>query len=150
MSTKKNIDATTVENTELTREQKKKLRRAAIEDSGSLHLDDKYKKPGYRQRLVNVEPGNIHKRELEGYKPIRVSEDQVGNGTLDTSHSVGGFIEVEVGRRHSQKAIWMEIQEEDALILDEIRDDKAREQASMIYKSEIPSDVRVGKVSMED
>jgi hypothetical protein len=132
-----------------TREEKKKLRRAAIENMGPLYLDEKFKKPGYRQRLVNVEPGNIQKRELEGYRPISGRFGQVGNGAVDTSHSVSSLLEVEVGRRASATAIWMEISEEDALILDEIRDEKAREQASMIYKSDIPDNVRIGNIKEE-
>jgi hypothetical protein len=133
-----------------TKEKKKKLRRAAIQNMGPLHLDQIYKKPGFRQRLVNVEPGNIAKRELEGYRPIKMQDAAYGNGTVDTAHGTGGVLEVEVGRRHSQKAVWMEIAEEDAQILDEIRDDLAKEQAGMIYKSDIPENARIGKVTKED
>lgn len=136
----------------LSHSEKKKLRRAQIENVGALFLDPKYKKKGFRQRLVNIMEGNVHKRELEGYRPIIAQDgDGVGNGSVNTAHGLGGsYLEVEVGRKNSQKAIWMEIAEEDALILDEIRDDKAREQAQMLYKSDIPQDVRVGKVSTED
>jgi len=133
-----------------TREAKKKLRRAALENLGPLHLDQKYKREGFRQRLVNVTPGNIAKRELEGYRIIEAQDAQCGNGSIDTAHSASGQLEVEVGRRHSAKAVWMEISEEDAQILDEIRDDLAREQAGMIYKSDIPENVRIGKVSSEE
>jgi hypothetical protein len=132
-----------------TREEKKKLRRAAVENLGPLHLDDHYKKKGFRQRLVNITPGNVHKRQLEGYRLIDASNAQVGNGSLDTAHTTGGALEVEVGRRATAKAVWMEISEEDAQILDEIRDDLAREQADMIHKSDIPENVRVGKVTTE-
>lgn len=137
---------------QLSHSEKKKLRRAQIENVGALFLDPKYKKKGFRQRLVNVMEGNVHKRELEGYRPIFAQDGEgVGNGTVNTAHGLGGsYLEVEVGRKNAQKAIWMEIAEEDALILDEIRDDKAREQAQMLYKSDIPQDVRLGKISTED
>lgn len=148
--TKVNTEITVEKTTEQLRNEKKKLRRAQIENAGALHLDEKYKKPGFRQRLVNVIEGNLNKRELEGYRLIPMSEGQVGDGAVNTSHSTGGTIEVEVGRRNSMKAVWMEISEEDALILDEIRDDKAREQNAMIEKSDIPENARIGKVTREE
>lgn len=134
------------------REEKKKLRRAAIENVGALHLDEIYKRPGFRQRLVNLTPGNFEKQIDKGFSPIKAIPGYgCGNGVVNESVSPDGHLMVEVGRGNgSLKAIWMEIAEEDALILDEIRDDLAKEQARMIYESDVPEHVRVGKVTMED
>lgn len=140
-------------NQELSREEKKKLRRAHIEDRGALHLDPQFKREGFRQRLVNVTSGNIEKYRAMGYNIIEAANSEAGNGSIDTSHAPGASLEVEVGRRVSQKAVWMEISEEDYQLNREIEADKAKELDESIGASvndSIPNENRIGQITREE
>lgn len=146
-----NEEVSVVENVQVaeqTREEKKKLRRAEIENKGALHIDDKYKKPGYRQRLVNAQ--NVAERMRQGYSPIQYIEGAELGNTIATQRGLGGSVEITVNKSTGDKGIWMEIPEEDALILDEIRDDLAREQNAMIEQIDIPANQRIGKITREE
>lgn len=146
---------------ELSFEEKKRLRREAMEERGRLTLPDEFKEPGYRYRPCNVTPGNIENWKSRGYEVVTHAM-RSGSG-LDSQPEVNGApLEFEVGGANgSMKAVWMRIREEDALILDSIRDDKAKEQAAMIYKDPIPQGNRasespltqgtsIGKITKED
>lgn len=135
----------------LSREEKKALRRAQMTEVGRLHLADEFKEKGYRYRVCNVLPGNIENYKSRGYEVV-THPIQSGTGSLEHPEVNGNPTEFEVGGANgSMKAIWMRIAEEDAQILDEIRDDLAREQAGMILKNPgIPEDQLVGKITKEN
>lgn len=140
------------------REEKKRLRRESMEERGRLTLSDEYKEPGYRYRVCNVLPGNIENWKSRGYE-IVTHNMKSGSGLNSQPEVDGTPVEFEVGgAQGSMKAVWMRIREEEAEILDEIRDDKAREQAEMITKNPIPAGNRldehynhptIGKVTKE-
>lgn len=135
---------------ELSKEEKKALRRANMSEHGRLHLADEYKEEGYRYRVCNVLPGNIENWKSRGYEVV-THKLKSGDGSSSRPEVDGTPMEFEVGgARGSMKAVWMRITEEDAQILDEIRDDEAREQDSQIHKNPgIPEDQLIGKVSKE-
>lgn len=130
---------------------KKAARRAAIEEHGRLHLAEDFKEKGYRYRPCNATPGNIESWKTKGYEVV-THQLSSGNGGLATPEVDGTPTEFEVGGANgSMKGIWMRIREEDALILDEIRDDLAREQAAMVDKVPgIPTSNLIGSVTKEN
>lgn len=124
----------------LTREQKKAARRQAIDQPTRIFLAEDCKEAGYRYRLCNVTPGNIESWKEKGYEVVTHSIVS-GSGNLKHTNINGNPTEVEVGGASgSMKAIWMRISEDDGQILDEIRDDRAREQDAMIRQSPIPKE----------
>jgi hypothetical protein len=136
---------------EISREEKKALRRAGMQENGRLHLSDEYKEEGFRYRVCNVLPGNIENRKSQGYEVVTHAITS-GSGSLGNLEVNGRPQEFEVGGANgSMKAIWMRISEEDASILDEIRDDLAAEQDSMIRQNPgIPEDQLIGKITKEN
>ncbi len=124
---------------------KKAARLANMKDRDILAMDESLRKPGKKYRLVNCTPGNIERYRSMGYE-IAQAGIHKGEGSLSEAVSAFGCAEVEVGRKASSKAVWMETDEENAQILREIEDDKAREQEAQIYKSEIPDDSRIGYI----
>lgn len=129
MSTKKDTSAVTKE--ELSREEKKKLRREAIQDKNTLTVPDSIKKPGMQYRLCSVK--NIGFHRSRGYE-IAKALDAANTGTDDVNKAVSatGSYEVIVDKVHGDKAVWMETTEENYQILLEIDQDKAQEQADML------------------
>lgn len=126
------------EKAELSREEKKRLRREGMSENGRITMKDEDKETGYRYRLCNVLPGNIENWKSKGYEVVTHNLTS-GTGQIEKPECNGRPQEVEVGGAHgSMKAVWMRTTEENAQILDEIRDDLAREQAQMIYKDPIP------------
>lgn len=118
---------------ELSREEKKRLRAAAIHENNGLELDESLKKPGMKYRLCNVTPGNIERYRSMGYSPVQ---------------GPNGAVELEVGKRTNLKAIWMETSDENYEILREIETDKAKAQEMMMF-SDIPKENRIGTVTTE-
>lgn len=131
---------------ELSKEEKKRLRREAISSKSGLEIDESLKQPGKVYRLCNVTPGNIEKYRSMGYE---VTQDTLhkGSGSLSAASAAKGCIEVEVGRSSSLKAIYMETSEENFEILRELDVENAKAQDARIYESEIPEENRIGKVT---
>ncbi len=136
---------------EVSKAEKKAARRAAIQEHGRLHLADEFKEKGYRYRPCNVTPGNIESWKTKGYEVV-THPISSGSGSLSQPEVNGNTSEFEVGGANgSMKGIWMRIREEDALILDEIRDDMAKEQADMVMKVPgIPQENLIGSVTKEN
>lgn len=122
---------------ELSREEKKRLRREGMQENGRLTLSDEYKEDGYEYRVCNVLPGNIENWKSRGYEVV-THKIVSGNGSVQQPEVKGNPTEFEVGGANgSMKAVWMRIRKEDKEILDEIRDDMAREQSDMILKNPV-------------
>lgn len=130
---------------ELSREEKKRLRKEAISEKDSLAIDERLKEPGKRYRLCNVTPGNIERYRSMGYE-VTKNTLPTGSGSLSNAQSAKGCVEVTVGRSSDLKAIWMETSDENYEILREIDAEKAKAQDAMIYESEIPEANRIGDV----
>ncbi len=133
------------------RQAKKNARRAGMTECGRLHLAEDLKEKGYSYRVCNVLPGNIENYKSQGYEVVTHSISS-GTGSLDNPEVNGVPQEFEVGgAKGSMKAVWMRIRDEDKEINDEIRDDLAREQDSIIRKNPgIPEDQLVGKITKEN
>jgi hypothetical protein len=123
---------------------KKKMRRALSENPGPLFIDDKYKREGYRYRIVNDTPGRIDFLESRGYSVVRREVD-VGNGSIDAPSATGSAVELEVGKIHSQKAVLMEISEEDYQLNRKEKEQLADEQDKMVGQTGIPT--QYGKIT---
>jgi hypothetical protein len=146
--TKKEDSMKEMSKEEISREEKKRLRKAALGEHNPLAIDESLKKPGMVYRLCNVTPGNIDKYRRMGYEVV---QNPIHKGTegLGEAKTASGCVEVSVGKSSDLKAVWMETSEENYEILREIELDKAREQDKMIYKSEIPEENRIGKVTRD-
>ncbi len=133
------------------RAKKKAERKAAIQNNTRLFLDEKYKEAGYRYRIVNVTPGNVESQLSKGYEVV-THDMHSGSGSLANPECSGTPLEFEVGGHSgSMKAVWMRIAEDDAQILDEIRDDEARAQEELIKKVDgIPNESLVGSITKEN
>ena len=122
---------------EQSRAEKKAQRRAGMQENGRLTLSDEYKEEGYEYRVCNVLPGNIENWKSRGYEIV---EHKIvsGDGSVQRPEANGVPVEFEVGGANgSMKAVWMRIRKEDKEILDEIRDDMAKEQSDMILKNPV-------------
>ena len=88
---------------------------------------------------------------IQGYEVV-THKLTSGSGSLANPEVDGTPHEFEVGGANgSMKAVWMRIADEDKEILDEIRDDLAKEQASAITKNPgIPEDQLIGKITKEN
>ncbi len=133
---------------EISREEKKRLRREAITDKNTLAMDESLKQPGMKYRLCNVTPGNIENWKKRGYEVVQ-APIHAGTGDLGEAKSAHGSIEVEVGRTSSLKAVWMETSDENYDLLREIDADNAKSQEDMIFDSEIPQDAQIGKITKD-
>ncbi len=136
---------------ELSKDQKKALRREGMEERGRLTVPDEYKEEGFRYRICNVTPGNIENWKSKGYEVV-THDMRTGSGLTSQPELNGKPVEIEVGGASgSMKAIVMRCTEEDGQINDEIRDDLAREQANMIYQNPgIPESQLTGKITKEN
>lgn len=92
-------------------ELKRKIRRATLEYSGRLAIDDKYKKPGKILRIDNDDLATRKQLELLGYSVV-LDEVQVGSGSLSEPNNMGSAVHIEQGIRMSQPGILYEIDEE--------------------------------------
>lgn len=134
---------------ELTREEKKAMRREGMSQQGVLTLPDELKEKGYRYRVCNLTPGNWESYRSAGWE-IVTHDMKSGSGSLGRPEVDGRPVDFEVGGSYgSVKAVWIRTPEDNASILDEIRDDMAREQANMIHKSPIPEESRIGSITKE-
>jgi len=130
---------------ELSKEEKKALRRSSMSERGRLSLDDEYKEEGYRYRVCNVLPGNIENWKSKGYEVV-THNMKSGSGLTNYPEVDGNPVELEVGGANgSMKAIWMRISNEDAEILDEIRDEDAASQDQIINEDPIPQGSRASE-----
>lgn len=142
---------------ELSREEKKAARRAGMSEHGRLTVPEGIKEVGYRYRVCNVLPGNIENWKSKGYEVV-THDMKSGDGSNSRPEVNGVPCEFEVGGANgSMKAVWMRITEEDASILDEIRDEDNRNQDQMVKdcrnplngESFIPNANLIGSVSKE-
>ena len=94
-------------------ELKAKYRRVAMEYSGRLTIDDKYKVPG---KVLRIDRGDLATRknlEMLGYTPVRDRNVQVGTGSLSEANSrLGSEVSVEMGIVHSDPGILYECDQE--------------------------------------
>lgn len=142
---------------ELSYDQKKAMRRNAIDKNSRLYLDDKYKEKGYTYRICNVMPGNIETYRDKGYEVVTHSMSS-GNGTIGQPEVDGTPREFEVGGASgSRKAIWMRISDENLQILREIEKENADNQTSMLYRGKdgsgqgfIPDGHAYGKITKDN
>lgn len=118
------------------RKKKKAERKALMRDRDVLALDESLKKPGKRYRLTNLTPGNIEKQRSRGYEICNVNPHK-GDGSLSNATTASGSSEVEVGKSHTAKAVWMETDEENYQILRELEDDAAAEQETQLERGSI-------------
>jgi len=125
---------------------KKKLRRADLENAGRLHIPDEYKEDGYHLRIVDADkPGQIERLKNLGYE-IVTKDLSVGNNSVDTPHSVGSAVEVEIGIRKHRQGIVMRISNEDREEILKLKKEKADEQDAMLGNTGIPKEFQTGDV----
>lgn len=92
-------------------ELKEKFRKAELNYSGRLYIDDKYKKPGKVLRIDNDDPATRKYLESLGYAIVN-SDIKVGSGSLSEPSNMGSAIHIEQGIMFSQPGILYEIDEE--------------------------------------
>jgi hypothetical protein len=142
---------------ELSYEQKKAMRRNAIDKTSRLYLDDKFKEKGFNYRICNVTPGNIETYLDKGYEVVTHPMSS-GTGSISQPEVDGTPREFEVGGASgSRKAIWMRISDENLKMLREIEKENADNQTAMLYRGKdgggnsfIPDGHQYGKITKEN
>lgn len=124
---------------EISKEEKKRLRRAAMTEKNALSIDESLRKPGMKYRLCNLTPGNIERYRSMGYEIVS-NPIHEGTGSLAEAKSASGSVEVPVGRTSDLKAVWMETSEDNYQILRDIEAENAAKQDEMIFESDVPKE----------
>lgn len=127
------------------RAKKKAERLKAMRDRDQLGLPaslvEKLKKEGKRPRLANRE--NVEFWKSRGYDILQVSSES--SDEVYSGKSASGGVEVTVSKHDPNgKAIWMVTDEENAQILDEIRDEAADRMKGQISRPKDPNDTLPG------
>lgn len=119
------------------RRQKKQERIRMMKDREVLAIDESLKKPGKRYRLTNLNPTNIAFQRSRGYE-ICQEPIHKGDGSLNNASMPAGCVEVATNKSHKDdRAVWMETDEENGQILDEIEADLAAEQDNKLARNEV-------------